>query len=100
MPVGFRESEGRDTLPTAKHWEVVASFVRTRGHYRNFIPGISVLALSVTFLLHKGKPSCWGDEQNAAFSSFKNALVQDGVLHLPNLNSRFVVEADASGMGD
>lgn len=75
------------------------AFLGLAGYYRSFIPHFSLTAHPLTNLLKKNEPWQWQECQEQAFTALKQALAQDAVTSLPDLNRPFVVETDASGIG-
>lgn len=75
----------------------VRSFVGTAGYYRKFIRDFSRLAAPLTSLTKDGVKFEWGPEQEEAFRSLKQAVVQGPVLVLPDTKLPFIVHTDASG---
>nr|GEW16265.1 putative reverse transcriptase domain-containing protein [Tanacetum cinerariifolium] len=65
------------------------------GHYHRFIEKFSKIAKSLTILTQKCKTFYWGEEQELAFQTLKDAPV----LALLEGQEDFVVYCDASGIG-
>lgn len=57
------------------------------------------MAKPLTLLLRKDATWIWGSEQETAFSTLKNQLLEEAVLSLPDLHRPFTIETDASGVG-
>jgi hypothetical protein len=68
------------------------------GYYRKFIKDFGIIAAPLTCLLSKDGFR-WCSEAEDAFQVLKHALGQGPVLQMPDFDSRFIVECDASGTG-
>jgi hypothetical protein len=68
------------------------------GYYRLFIKDFGVLAAPHTCLLKKDA-FLWTEEATLAFETLKQALSSALVLHLPDFNSPFIMDCNASGIG-
>ena len=84
--------------PTPNSTRALRGFLGLSGFYRRFIRGYATLAAPLTALLAKDKFN-WNPEADRAFHLLKDALCQAPVLRLPDFNSEFVIETDASGIG-
>ncbi len=83
--------------PVLKSVDDVRSFLGTVGYYRKFIRMFSDVAAPLTALLHTGAKFEWLEPQQQAFEALKQAVTQQPVLILPDLERPFVVTTDASG---
>ncbi|GKB72377.1 ty3-gypsy retrotransposon protein [Tanacetum coccineum] len=84
--------------PVPRTQRQVRGFLGLAGYYRRFIRGYASVAAPLTDLLkHKGFK--WGETEARAFKALKQQLSNSPLLHLPNFDQVFVVEADASGDG-
>jgi hypothetical protein len=73
-------------------------FLGLAGYYRRFIKNFGTLAAPLTQLLRK-EGFQWTEAATLAFAALKDALSTAPVLHLPDFDSPFVVDCDASGTG-
>lgn len=77
------------------------SFLGLVGYYRKFIPDFAAIACPLTNATKKGTPNkiVWGESEIRAFQTLKNKLMSAPILHLPNLESEFILRSDASEEG-
>lgn len=75
----------------------VRSFLGLAGYYRKFIKDFSSIAAPLTELQKDQVKWEWGDKQQTAFDTLKNAIRTDPVLILPNPELPYIVQTDASG---
>ncbi|MBA3569363.1 MAG: DDE-type integrase/transposase/recombinase, partial [Pyrinomonadaceae bacterium] len=71
-------------------------------YYRRFIPNLSAIAAPLNALTQKDKPWRWGEAEQKAFDTMKQALVHATTLALPVRNRpdlQYVVTTDASMNG-
>ncbi|GKC46125.1 ty3-gypsy retrotransposon protein [Tanacetum coccineum] len=84
--------------PVPRTQSQVRGFLGLAGYYRRFIRRYASVAAPLTDLLkHEGFK--WGETKARAFEALKQQLSNAPLLHLPNFDQVFVVEADASGDG-
>ncbi|MCU7901933.1 MAG: DDE-type integrase/transposase/recombinase [Candidatus Thiodiazotropha sp. (ex Lucinoma aequizonata)] len=81
--------------PVPKCTKDVERFLGLVNYHRVFIKDFAGLAVPLYQITGKKKYT-WGDEQEAAFVSLKEALLQPSVLALPNQVDDFVLDTDAS----
>ena len=81
--------------PIPKTLKALRGFLGLAGYYRKFIKGYSTLAAPLTALTKK-QAFQWNGTAQKAFEDLKFALTNPPVLALPNYNSPFVIECDAS----
>jgi hypothetical protein len=75
----------------------VQQFLGLLGYYRKFVRGFAERASPLYSLLKKGVPFQWTEAHQQAFMDLKDALSENALLHLPDLNRPFVLKTDASG---
>ncbi len=78
----------------------VKSFIGLAGYYRRFVKNFADVVAPLQLLLKSDAPFVWGEEQEAAMRSVKDALcAQPVLLAHPDFNRPFVLMTDASGIG-
>ena len=85
--------------PTTK--TQVKAYLGLAGFYQNYIPHYASLSSPLTDLLKKSLPTkvIWGDEQEQAFQTLKQKLLEKPILKLPCTDRPFVLRTDACGYG-
>nr|GEU81047.1 retrotransposon-related protein [Tanacetum cinerariifolium] len=101
----FITTEGVVTDPTKievmKNWPVpqtvkqLRGFLGLTGYYRSFIRHYAIISKPLTRLLTKNAFE-WDENAQVAFTELKKAMTQALVLALPNFQTIFTVETDAS----
>ena len=92
-------------IQAIKNWSApttpteIRQFLGLAGYYRRFIQNFSKIAKPLTTLTQKGVVFKWGDKQETAFQTLKQALCSAPVLSLPEGTDDFVVYCDASNQG-
>ncbi|KAA3463936.1 DNA/RNA polymerases superfamily protein [Gossypium australe] len=79
----------------------VRSFLGLAGDYRQFMKGFSMIATSMTKLLHKDVNFEWIEKCQQSFERLKTLLTEAPILVQPESGKEFVVYSDASinGLG-
>ena len=77
----------------------VQCFLGLTGYYRRFIPNYSDLAQPLYVLLRKDVQWVWGQAQQFAVDTLKEALTSASVLVMPDYSKRFIIQTDASTNG-
>jgi hypothetical protein len=83
--------------PALTNTHDVRAFLGLAGYYRRFIRDFSTLAGPLTDLLRDDTPFVWGADQQRSMDQLKQAITQQPVLIIPDLNQPFILHTDASG---
>ncbi len=83
-------------LDRPQNQTAVRSFLGMANYYSKCIPGFATLALPLTILTQKKEPFRWGQEQQTAFDSLKQALVEAPIMAHPDPNKPYILYTDAS----
>jgi hypothetical protein len=84
--------------PVPQTVRAVRAFLGLAVYYRRFIKEYSVITTPLTALLTKGGFR-WTTESESAFRRLQHALTEAPVLQLPDFDTPFIIECDASGSG-
>jgi hypothetical protein len=84
------------TFPTPRNLKAVRRFLGMVGFYGRFIKGSSQLAEPLHALKRNNAKFEWGDNQQSAFISLKEALATPPVLQIPDFSLDFSLHCDAS----
>ena len=82
--------------PQPKNLTELRAFVGLANYYRRHIEGFSNIAKPLSDLTKKNRPFLWGDDQQQAFETLKNRLVNYPVLAPPIEDGKYIVDTDAS----
>ena len=66
--------------------------------YRRFIPNAAEIAAPLNELRKKGTKFTWGESQQKAFDTLKEAIIPPPVLRMPDFSKPFVLQTDASSV--
>ena len=91
------EAVTKMSVPTNK--KGVRAFAGFCSFYRKFIKGYGDIMKPLTNLFKKDVPFTWGPEQQNAFDTIRQKLVNAPILQLPDINKRFYLTCDASSSG-
>lgn len=84
-------------FPTPKNVRETREFLGLAGYYRRFINSYPRIAKPLTNLLKKDTPYVWGQDQERAFITLREALCGEPLLTYPDFEQDFNVTTDASG---
>lgn len=84
--------------PQPRTMRALRGFLGLSGYYRKFIKNYGIISTPLTSLLRRNS-FVWDDKATEAFEALKKALSESPVLALPDFDSEFVIECDASGSG-
>ena len=92
-------------LEAVKQWsrpctvKGVRSFLGFANYHRKFIPNYADMSEPLSRLTRKSEPFIWGETQQHAFDSLKQALTSAPVLVHPRREGEFILDTDASLTG-
>ncbi|CAH2087349.1 unnamed protein product [Euphydryas editha] len=96
---GSRKIEAVKNFPKPKNQHSLRQFIGLCSFFRRFVRDFSILAKPLTSLLKKDCPWVWGLEQNQAFLSLKERLIEKPILALYNPKARTELHTDACKIG-
>jgi uncharacterized protein YqgQ len=74
----------------------IRSFVGLMSYYRQFIENFAVIATPLTSMQGEKKIFKWGKEQQEAFETLKEKMLEAAPLEHPDFNKQFIISTDAS----
>ena len=86
-------------IATPQNVTQVRSFLSLAGYYRKFIRNFATLTYPLVELTKKGRPFCWTEVHDIAFSTLKSSLCSSPVVACPILDRQFILQTDASDVG-
>ena len=95
--VGISDADIRavGSWSTPKNTKDVERFLGFVNYHRAFIPDFAELAVPL-YAITGRKEFSWKEEQETAFNSLKDKMMQPPVLALPNAHDEFILDTDAS----
>ena len=66
--------------------------------YRRCIPNAAEIAAPLNDLRKKGAKFVWGEKQQKAFETLKEAIISPPVLRMPDFSRQFILQTDASSV--
>ncbi|KAF8109772.1 hypothetical protein N665_0091s0001 [Sinapis alba] len=84
--------------PTPRNVKELRNFLGLTGYYRRFVRLYGTIARPLTDLL-KNDNFIWTQPTKKTFVYLKQTMASSPILSLPNFPEKFIIEADASGMG-
>ena len=88
--------EGITKMSTPRTKKQVKSFVSMCSFYRKFVRSFSEVSRPLTEMLKNHVKFRWGPEQQDAFDSLKQKIVECPILQFPDLSKEFTLRTDAS----
>jgi hypothetical protein len=73
----------------------IRSFLGMTGYYRQCIKDYAKIANPLVELTKKQAKFVWGEEQQKAFTSLKNALISDHIMAHPQTDKPYIIYTDA-----
>lgn len=77
----------------------IRRFIGFASWYRRFVPNFSKIVIPLTHLTKKNIKFHWDDEQETAFRTLQNKLIEAPILCCPDFKQRFYLQTDASNEG-
>ena len=85
--------------PTPRTAKEAKSFISLASYYRSYVYQFATIAKPLHQLAEKDRDFEWDDECEQAFQAIKEALCSAPILAFPTENDPFVVDCDASNVG-
>ena len=86
--------------PTPTDTRQLKSFLGLASYYRRFVRGFSCVAAPLFRLLQKDREFVWAEDCQSAFETLKGALTKAPVLYPPDPALPFILDTDASNVGN
>uniref|UniRef100_A0A8C5APC8 Gypsy retrotransposon integrase-like protein 1 n=1 Tax=Gadus morhua TaxID=8049 RepID=A0A8C5APC8_GADMO len=86
--------------PTPTDTRQLKSFLGLASYYRRFVRGFSCVAAPLFRLLQKDREFVWAEDCQSAFETLKGALTKAPVLSPPDPALPFLLDTDASNVGN
>ena len=83
--------------PTPTTVKGVRGFLGLTGYYRQFVKDYSKVAEPLTNLTSKDKEWSWGDKEQKAFETLREAVTTAPIVAYPDFDKPFWIKTDASG---
>lgn len=96
---GSKKISAVENFPSPTNQHQVRQFLGLASFFRRFVQGFSILAKPLTQLLRKDAAWVWGQEQQSAFATLKDKLVQKPILALYNPKADTELHTDACKIG-
>lgn len=96
---GSRKIEAVKKFPLPQNQHNVRQFLGLASFFRRFVPGFSVIAKPLTYLLRKDVTWVWGSEQEAAFRTLQQKLTDKPTLALYDSQAETELHTDACKLG-
>ncbi|KAI8425605.1 hypothetical protein MSG28_011422 [Choristoneura fumiferana] len=96
---GSRKIEAVEGFPVPTSQHNVRQFLGLASFFRRFVPGFSIIAKPLTHLLKKDVSWSWGKEQQTAFTTLKQKLVEKPTLALYDPLAETELHTDACKLG-
>lgn len=96
---GSRKIEAVEKFPIPRNQHNVRQFLGLASFFRRFVPGFSIIAKPLTHLLKKDAAWTWGAEQDTAFKTLQQKLVQKPTLALYDPHAVTELHTDACKVG-
>jgi len=94
-----RKIEAVKEFPIPKTVREVRRFLGLTGYYRRFIENFSIRAKPLSDLTKKAIPFHWSPDQQTAFETLRDAIIQTPVIAMFDPNKQCSVFTDASKIG-
>ena len=92
-------TEAIQQIPMPKTPKDCKSFCRVVNYVSLFCKDLQRLLRPIVELTRKGRPFCWGPDQEKSFKQIKLRLQRPPVLHLPHADGRVILYSDTSREG-
>lgn len=96
---GSRKIDAVAQFPTPENIHNVRQFLGLASFFRRFVPKFSMIARPLTHLLKKDSTWSWGQEQETAFRTLQQKLVEKPILALYDSRAETELHTDACKFG-
>lgn len=96
---GVAKTKAVKEFPVPKNVHNVRQFLGLTGFFRRFVEKYAYIAKPLSMLLHKGQAWIWSEEQENAFRTLKEKLIQRPILAIYDSKRETEVHTDACQYG-
>lgn len=94
-----RKIQAAKEYPRPRNQKGIRQFLGFVGYYRRFIRNFAAISRPLNNLLKTGVDFVWGENEEKAFQTLKDALISDPILVAPDFSKPFLVTTDTCDYG-